>query len=190
MLGNREKSARQVAEEYAAIFDERFYIEIQANHLPQQEQLNPALIELARELSLPLVATNDCHYLNAEDAEAHEVLLCVQSGKVMSDEKRWRLGTNQLYVKSPEVMSTEFADHLQAVDATLDIADLCNLGLSFGDFKFPVFAIPEQESLEQHLERVAQQGLEERLDLIRAANPELSPTPNGSTVSGWRLNSG
>jgi DNA polymerase-3 subunit alpha len=146
MLGNREKSARQVAEEYAAIFDERFYIEIQANHLPQQEQLNPALIELARELSLPLVATNDCHYLNAEDAEAHEVLLCVQSGKVMSDEKRWRLGTNQLYVKSPEVMSTEFADHLQAVDATLDIADRCNLGLSFGDFKFPVFAIPEQES--------------------------------------------
>jgi DNA polymerase-3 subunit alpha len=175
MLGNREKSARQVAEEYAAIFDERFYIEIQANHLPQQEQLNPALIELARELSLPLVATNDCHYLNAEDVEAHEVLLCVQSGKVMSDEKRWRLGTNQLYVKSPEVMSTEFADHLQAVDATLDIADRCNLGLSFGDFKFPVFAIPEQESLEQHLERVAQQGLEERLDLIRAANPELSP---------------
>ena len=175
MLGNREKSAREVAEEYAAIFDERFYIEVQANHLPQQEQLNPALIELARELSLPLVATNDCHYLHAEDAEAHEVLLCVQSGKVMSDDKRWRLGTNQLYVKSPEVMRAEFADHPQAVDATLDIAKRCNLELSFGEFKFPVFAIPEHESLEQHLERAAQQGLEERLGLIRDANPEFSP---------------
>ena len=175
MLGNREKSAREVAEEYAAIFDQRFYIEIQANHLPQQEQLNPALIELARELSLPLVATNDCHYLHAEDAEAHEVLLCVQSGKVMSDDKRWRLGTDQLYVKSPEVMRAEFADHPQAIDATLDIAKRCNLELSFGEFKFPVFAIPEHESLEQHLERVAQQGLEERLGLIRDSNPELSP---------------
>ncbi len=175
MLGNREKSAREVAEEYAAIFDERFYIEIQANHLPQQEQLNPALIELARELSLPLVATNDCHYLHAEDAEAHEVLLCVQSGKVMSDDKRWRLGTNQLYVKSPEVMRAEFADHPQALDATLDIAERCNLELSFGEFKFPVFAIPEHESLEQHLERVARQGLEERLRLIRDANPEFGP---------------
>ncbi len=175
MLGNREKSAREVAEEYAAIFDERFYIEIQANHLPQQERLNPALVELARELSLPLVATNDCHYLHAEDAEAHEVLLCVQSGKVMSDEKRWRLGTDQLYVKSPEVIRSEFTAYPQAVDATLDIADRCNLGLSFGDFKFPVFAIPEQESLEQHLERTARKGLEERLHQIRAATPEFSP---------------
>ena len=175
VLGNREKSAREVAEEYAAIFDERFYLELQANHLPEQEQLNPALIELADQLSLPLVATNDCHYLHAEDAEAHEVLLCVQSGKVMSDEKRWRLGTDQLYVKSPEVMRAEFADHPQAIDNTLDIANRCNLNLSFGDFKFPVFAIPKQASLEQHLERTAQQGLEERLSLIRAANPEFSP---------------
>lgn len=175
MLGDREKSAREVAEDYAAIFDERFYIEIQANHLPQQERLNPALVELARELSLPLVATNDCHYLHAEDAEAHEVLLCVQSGKVMSDEKRWRLGTDQLYVKSPEAMRSEFTDHPQAVDATLDIADRCNLDLSFGDFKFPVFAIPEQESLEQCLERAAHKGLEERLNQIGAANPEFSP---------------
>ena len=175
MLGNREKSAREVAEEYAAIFDERFYIEVQANHLPQQEQLNPALIELARELSLPLVATNDCHYLHAEDAEAHEVLLCVQSGKVMSDDTRWRLGTNQLYVKSPELMRAEFAEHPQALDATLDIATRCNLELPFGDLKFPVFAIPAHESLEQHLERTARQGLEERLELIRAATPAFSP---------------
>lgn len=175
MLGRREKSARQVAEEYAAIFDQRFYIEIQANHLPEQEQLNPALIELARELSLPLVATNDCHYLTAEDAEAHEILLCVQSGKVMSDEKRWRLGTDQLFVKSPELMAAEFADYPQALENTLAIASRCNLELSFGDFKFPVFEVPPEETLEDHLKRAAHTGLAQRFELIRASYPDFSP---------------
>ena len=73
MLAGKEQLAREVVAEYASIFDDRFYIEIQANHLPEQEKINPALIEIAREFSLPLVATNDCHYLTAEDAEAHEV---------------------------------------------------------------------------------------------------------------------
>ena len=72
----------------------------------------------------------------AEDAEAHELLLCVQSGKVMSDEKRWRLGTDQLFVKSPEIMEAEFAEYPEALENTLDIASRCNLELSFGDFKF------------------------------------------------------
>jgi DNA polymerase-3 subunit alpha len=174
MFAGRERTARDVAEEYASIFDERFYIEIQANHLAEQEKLNPALIELAREMSLPLVATNDCHYLTEEDAEAHELLLCVQSGKVMSDEKRWRLGTDQLFVKSPEIMEAEFAEYPEALDNTLDIASRCNLELSFGDFKFPVFDIPKEESLETYLERAAREGLEERLSLIRTQE-EISP---------------
>ena len=174
MFAGRERTARDVAEEYASIFDERFYIEIQANHLAEQEKLNPALIELARELSLPLVATNDCHYLTAEDAEAHELLLCVQSGKVMSDEKRWRLGTDQLFVKPPEIMEAEFAEYPQALENTLAIASRCNLELSFGDFKFPVFEVPREESLETYLERVAWEGLEERLRLIRTQE-EVSP---------------
>ena len=88
MLRDDAKRARAAAEAYAAIFDDRFYVEIQANHLPEQEKINPALIELAREMSLPLVGTNDCHYLSPEDAEAHEVLLCVQSANVMSNEDR------------------------------------------------------------------------------------------------------
>src|SRR5215471_1238359 len=168
MLAGKEQLARETAQEYAAIFDDRFYIEIQANHLPEQEKINPALIELARALSLPLAATNDCHYLTAEDAEAHEVLLCVQSGKVWSDEKRWRFGTNQLYVKSPEEMLAEFSHCPKAVSNTLEVANRCNLELKFGDFQFPLFTVPGGESLEACLERAARDGLEERLAPVRA----------------------
>lgn len=174
MLAGRDELARAVAAEYAAIYDGRFYIEVQANHLPEQERLNPALIELAKDLSLPVVATNDCHYLKAEDAEAHEVLLCIQSGKVWSDEKRWRFGTNQLFVKSPEEMAAEFSHCPEAVANTLEVASRCNLELSFGNFYFPVFALPEGESLEGRLEKSARAGLEARLAQIRAGGANLS----------------
>ncbi len=174
MLAGRDELARQVAAEYAAIYDGRFYVEVQANHLPEQERLNPALIELAKDLSLPVVATNDCHYLTAEDAEAHEVLLCIQSGKVWSDEKRWRFGTNQLFVKSPEEMAAEFSHCPEAVANTLEVASRCNLELSFGNFHFPVFALPAGESLEAHLEKSARGGLETRLTQIRAGGTNLT----------------
>ncbi len=168
MLAGKEQLAREVAQEYAAIFDERFYIEVQANHLPEQEQINPALIELARTLSLPLVATNDCHYLQADDAEAHEVLLCVQSGKVWSDEKRWRFGTNQLYVKSEEEMLAEFTHCPEAVANTLEVANRCDLELKFNNFYFPVFEVPKEETLENVLDREAWNGLAARLAQLRA----------------------
>jgi DNA polymerase III subunit alpha len=174
MLAGRDQLAREVAAEYAAIFDDRFYIEVQDNHLPEQERVNPALVELAKDLSLPLVATNDCHYLRAEDAEAHEVLLCVQSGKVWSDEKRWRFGTNQLYVKSPEEMAAAFSHCPEAVANTLEVARRCNLELKFGDFQFPLFTVPGGESLEACLERSAREGLEERLAPVRAGAAGLS----------------
>ena len=174
MLAGRDQLAREVAAEYAAIFDDRFYIEVQDNHLPEQERINPALIALAKDLSLPLVATNDCHYLKAEDAEAHEVLLCVPSGKVWSDEKRWRFGTNQLYVKSPEEMAVAFSHCPEAVANTLQVAQRCNLELSFGNFHFPQFTVPDDDSLEATLERLARNGLEERLAPLRVGAAGLS----------------
>ena len=169
MLRDDGRRARAAAEEYAAIFDERFYVEIQANHLPEQEKVNPALIELARQLSLPLIATNDCHYLKAEDAEAHEVLLCVQSAKVMSDENRWRFGTDQLYVKTPEEMAAEFSHCPDAVANTVEVADRCNLDLSFGSFYFPNYDVQSGGTLEDCLEQTAREGLEERLEPLRTA---------------------
>ena len=169
MLRDDGKRARAAADEYAAIFDERFYVEVQANHLPQQEKVNPALIELARQRSLPLIATNDCHYLKAEDAEAHEVLLCVQSAKVMSDENRWRFGTDQLYVKTPEEMVAEFSHCPDAIANTVEVADQCNLDLSFGNFYFPHYDVQSGGTLEDCLEQTACEGLEERLEPLRAA---------------------
>lgn len=174
MLAGKENLARDVAKEYASIFDDRFYIEVQANHLREQEQINPALIELARELSLPLVATNDCHYLKDEDAEAHEVLLCVQSGKVWSDEKRWRFGTNQLYVKSAEEMLAEFSHCPEAVTNTLEVAKRCELELKFNNFYFPNFEVPQEETLEDVLDREAREGLAARFVQMRTNGVEIT----------------
>jgi DNA polymerase-3 subunit alpha len=166
-LGSLDR-ARVVMEEYRAIFGDRYYVEIQDNRLAQQQNANVALVGLARELGLPLVATNDCHYLEQEDAAAHEVLLCIQTGKTLDDPKRWRFETDQLYVKSPEAMATAFADCPEAISNTVDIARRCDLELIFGRYQFPVYTASENESLEQHLERLADAGLEERLVSLRA----------------------
>jgi DNA polymerase-3 subunit alpha len=166
-IGSLER-ARAVMEEYRALFDGRYYVEIQDNHLPQQERANTALVGLARELGLPLVATNDCHYLEPEDHRAHDVLLCIQTGKTLNDEKRWRFGTDQLYVKGPEEMRQAFGQHGEAIDNTLDIAKRCTLELEFGKYQFPVFQVPADVTLEEQLDRDARSGLEDRLAVLRA----------------------
>ncbi len=160
--------ARTVMEEYRALFDGRYYVEIQDNHLPQQEKANVELIRLAHELGLPLVATNDCHYLEPDDAKAHEVLLCIQTGKTFNDPKRWRFETDQLYVKDPKVMQAAFSEHPEAISNTLEVAARCDLELTFGKYQFPVFATPHGVTLEEHLDRVAREGLESRLTVMRA----------------------
>jgi DNA polymerase-3 subunit alpha len=161
--------ARSVMEEYRAMFDGRYYVEVQDNHLPQQERANVELTRLARELSLPIVATNDCHYLEPADAKAHEVLLCIQTGKTFGDEKRWRFETDQLYVKDPAQMHAAFATCPEAISNTLAIAARCDLELTFGKYQFPVFATPRGESLDEHLDREARQGLEARLAVLSTA---------------------
>ncbi len=165
--------ARKVMEDYAAIFGDRYYVEIQDNKLAAQNQANVELVRLARELGLGLVATNDCHYLRAEDAKAHEILLCIQSKKTRDDPKAWRLGTNELYVKGPDEMLAAFRELPEAVSNTLAIAARCDVELEFGRYQFPVFQSPGGESLEAHLERLARAGLERRL-AARRRQPEWS----------------
>jgi len=155
--------ARAVLSEYREMFDDRYYVEIQDNHLAEQDRANQALVELAHELSLPLVATNDCHYLGPDDAHAHDVLLCIQTGKTLNDENRWRFGTDQLYVKSPEEMMAAFPDQPEAISNTVDIARRCELELSFGRYQFPVFTTSPGMTLEEELARDARAGLDERL---------------------------
>ncbi len=165
--------ARKVMEDYAAIFGDRYYVEIQDNKLAAQNQANVELVRLARQLGLGLVATNDCHYLRGEDARAHEILLCIQSKKTRDDPKAWRLGTDELYLKGPDEMIAGFRELPEAVSNTLAIAERCHVELKFGRYQFPVFQTPSGESLEAHLERLARAGLERRL-ARRRQQPEWS----------------
>ena len=164
------EKAKAAAESYAAIFGDRYYIEIQDNKLPQQEKVNRQLVELAKELSLPVVATNDCHYGERADFHAHDVLLCVQTGKTVSDDNRLKLETDELYLKSADEMNQGFEFCPGAVERTLEIADRCNVDIEFGKYHFPAFTPPKDISLDDYLDELARQGLEERL--AGMADPE------------------
>ncbi|RMF25612.1 MAG: DNA polymerase III subunit alpha [Deltaproteobacteria bacterium] len=173
ICNDRPEVARRVIEEFAGLFGDRYYLEIQDNHLEDQAKVNRFLLEIAPEVGVPLVATNDCHYLEHEDAQAHEVLLCVQTGKSMSDENRWRFGTDQLYVKGPEEMLRAFADAPEAVRTSLEIAERCNVELTFGKHQFPVYRTPAEKSLEDYLREQATAGLERRLALRKQREADL-----------------
>ena len=161
--GDMDK-ALSLAEEYASIYPGRFYLELQSNGLEEQVRANNGLMEIAEKLKLPLVATNDCHYLNADDVEAHEVLLCIQTQTTMDDPKRMRFGTNQLYYKSAEDMERDFGHVPEALANTMRIAEQCNVELDFGHHYFPVYPLPEGATLESEFRRLAEDGLEKRLE--------------------------
>ncbi len=166
-LGQPE-GALQRAREMSQIFDDgRFYLELQENFIPEQKKANDGLIQLSRELDLPLVATNDCHYLRKEDAFAHEVLLCIQTGKTMDDPKRMRFSNDEFYVKSPQEMATLFPEHPEALANTLKIAERCNLELDFNTYHFPQYEKPADKTLDEVLAEMSWQGLEVRLNEVR-----------------------
>lgn len=152
-----------LAQEYASIFTEGFYLEVQSNGMKEQEVLNEQLYEIAEKTKLPLVATNDCHYLNAEDVEAHDLLLCVQTGAKADDKDRMRFQTTELYYKSPQEMKNHFSSVPSAIENTLRIADECSLEFSFNTYHFPVYALENTSTPEEEFALLARQGLEKRL---------------------------
>ena len=157
-------AARRWAEELASIFDnERFFLEVQANGMEDQQRVNGVLRDLAQELSLPLVATNDCHYLEREDAEAHDALLCIQTGKTVDDSNRMKFPTDEFYFKSREEMEASLPDLEEALRNTAWIASRCDFEMEFGKYKYPVFDVPGGKSLEDLLREQAKKGLASRL---------------------------
>src|SRR5260370_27080736 len=130
---------------------------------------NGALGEIGKQGGLPLVATNDCHYLHRDDAKAHEVLLCIQTGKTMADETRWRFDTDELYVKTPEEMIAAFGADSEEIRNTVAIANQVDFEFAFDKFNFPIFCAPEtkdessEKDLDAILERSVRAGLAERL---------------------------
>lgn len=162
--GGTEEDALRIAKEYADIYPDRFYLEVQANSLPEQAELNRRLIALARKTGLPLVATNDCHYLDADDVEAHDVLLCIQTQAKVTDTDRLRFEARDLYYKSTEEMVQAFSDLPEAIKNTIEIADACNVELDLSHHFFPVYPLPEGMTLETEFLKLAREGLKRRLD--------------------------
>jgi DNA polymerase III subunit alpha len=173
-LAGQMDAAREKARELASVFDGRFYLEVQANKLPEQKRVNRMLREISRDLSLPLVGTNDCHYLNREDAQAHDVLLCIQTGKSVEDEKRLRFSSDEFYFKSRSEMEEALQGYEDALDHTVEVAERCNYQMGFGQYKFPVFRVEPAQSLDDMLTDKARKGFERRLAEKEAEEGPLS----------------
>jgi DNA polymerase-3 subunit alpha len=156
------------------IFGDRLYLELQENGIPIQTTVNKGLVEISKETGIPLVATNDCHYLTRDQSHAHEVLLCVQTGRTIDDPNRFHFDSDQLYFKSPLEMKKCFAWCPEAISNTVKIAARCNLELEFGEHHFPLFPVPEGQSLDSMFEKAARDGLEKRLAIIRQRD-DFSP---------------
>ena len=163
LLQGRYDDAEAYVREMQNIFGEKnFYVEIMDHGIREEKIVMPRLISLAREMNVPLVATNDCHYLEEKDADAQEVLLCIQTGKTLDDANRMRMDTRQLYVKSEDEMRTLFAACPDAVERTQEIADRCNVEFEFGVTRLPHYPVPEGETALSMLTRLTHEGLRER----------------------------
>ena len=180
MNGQNDK-AEEIALWHKNLFGEDYYIEIQNNGIKEQVLANQKLIQLARKLDIPIVATNDAHYLKKEDAYNHEVLLCIQTGKRMSDEDRMKFETDELYVKSPEEMSNYFSAFPEAIENSAKIADKCNVEFEFGHTILPNYDVPSEfQTHYDFLKYLCDEGLKKRYgenlseDIIKRAEYELN----------------
>ncbi len=164
VIGNHKEQAKAAAQEWAALFPGRFYIEIQRTGRPWQEEYIASAIGLARHLRLPLVATHDVRFLTREDFEAHEIRVCIHEGRTLADPRRPRHYSDQQYLTDPAQMAELFADIPEALANTVEIARRCTLALRFGDYYLPQFPVPQGASVDDVLRDQARAGLRARLE--------------------------
>ncbi|WP_410769771.1 DNA polymerase III subunit alpha [Fontibacillus sp. BL9] len=163
LLHGRLEEAKRAALRYREAFGEDFYLELQDHGIPEQKKVNPLLVDLARETGIPLVATNDVHYLGQDDAEVQDVLICIGTGKTVDDEDRFKINTSQLYLKNGEQMAELFPHIPDAIANTSVIAEKCELELEFGRHILPAYRpIPEGMTPGTYLAFLCEQGLNER----------------------------
>ena len=166
LKGNNE-AAYNAAREYENIFGkENFYLEIQDHGMEDQIEANRQLVNMGKELAIPLVVTNDTHYVLKENAKVHDILLCIQTAKTINDEKRLKFPTDEFYLKSYEEMELLFAEIPEALTNTLKIAKRCNVEFDFGGFHLPDYTIPEGYDAYSYLKELCYQGLKERYPVI------------------------
>ncbi|MFA5536252.1 MAG: DNA polymerase III subunit alpha [Bacillota bacterium] len=167
ILANQYEEAKKVAERFLEIYGEgNFYLEMQNHGIREQLVVNADLERLSKELEIPLVATNDVHYIKRADAFHHEVLLCIQTGKNLEDENRMRFQGEEFYLKSKEEMAELFIDNPEAVENTLIIAEKCNLKLDFGELHLPDYQVPEGYDIDSYLVYLCNQGAKNRYTQI------------------------
>lgn len=165
ILNGDDATAEKFASDLAAIFPGRFYIEIQYHGLPDQEATAEGLISTAKKLNLPLVATNDTHYVHRKDAKAQGLLLCIQTKSTIANPRMKPLG-NQFYLKSHEEMTSIFGDYPESISNTALIADQCNVDLSFKGYNIPYFSVPEGQTINSYLEHLVYVGAREKYTII------------------------
>ncbi len=163
-LNNKEfDKAKEIAQEYQSIFAPGdFYLEMMDHGIPEQRRILPHLARISRETGIKLIATNDVHYPNKKDADAHDVLLCVQTGKTLDDPGRMKYSTDQFFFKSPDEMKEIFQEYPEAVTNTLEVAEKCNLKLELGKNILPDYPVPEGFTKETYLEHLCNEGVERR----------------------------
>lgn len=142
---------------------DNYYLEIQDQKIEGQKEITTGIIEIGKKLSIPLVATNDCHYLDQKDARAHEILLCIQTGKTLLDEKRMKFSNDQFYFKSSEEMKNLFRELPEAISNTIKIAEHCNFDMEFGKNYLPHYDVPADSTLDSFLDELSFRGLQKRL---------------------------
>ena len=167
MSGNMDE-ARRLCLMYTDIFGkDRFYLELQDHRLPQEARTNAGLKILSKELGIPLVATNDCHYVSQEDAEAHDVLLCIQTGALVSDTDRMRFPNDQFYIKSPEEMASLFPDCPEALENAYAIGERCHVTFDLENAHLPHFELPEGfAAADGFLRHLCEEGIKKRYPVI------------------------
>ncbi|EQK50705.1 DNA polymerase III, alpha subunit [Clostridioides difficile F525] len=165
LMNRNYEKAKQFTLDYRDIFgEENFFLEIQDHNLPEQKEVNSGLVKLSKETGIPLVATNDVHYVNKEDSKIHDVLMCIQMGKTLNDPNRMRFGSDEFYLKSREEMEELFPYALEAIDNTVKIADMCNVEFDFNTIHLPKYDVPEGYTPETYLRELCFNGLKERYD--------------------------
>mmetsp|Transcript_22468 Transcript_22468/g.10801 ORF Transcript_22468/g.10801 Transcript_22468/m.10801 type:complete len:1124 (+) Transcript_22468:87-3458(+) len=166
------EAADEAAKFYLKTFEEgNFFLEVQNNGIDVQEKINSVLIDMSKRLSIPLVATNDCHYLNKEDSRVHDVLLCIQTSKRVQDTNRLKFNTNQLYFKSKEEMAVYFANYPDAIENSVKIAERCNFEFDFNTYYFPKFEAENKKSIEPLFKKRVTDGFKKVFQQISTKNP-------------------
>lgn len=173
ILQDREEKALEVSLQYREIFGpENFYLELQDHRLAEQRKVNNGLLKIAKLTNIPLVATNDSHYLRREDAALHDILLCIQTGKTLEDEQRLRFETEEFYLKSPEEMHLLFGEYPEALANTAEIAKQCEVDFTFGENHLPDYQVPAGYTIDSYLKELCYQGLKKRYHQLEDVQKE------------------